>query len=73
MARKTPQFEVFPTDTTARTTQGRRYYSWRLRARNGQIVMTSGESFAGRYKATLAVDRVKELATAAVVIVDDAQ
>jgi uncharacterized protein YegP (UPF0339 family) len=43
-------------------------YRWRLRAGNGQIVATSGESFASKSNAREAAENVKARAGAAEVV-----
>jgi len=44
-----------------------RHFRWRLRARNGQIVATSGEAFASKQNALAAAKLVKLLAPNAII------
>lgn len=43
------------------------HYRWRLKARNGQIVASSGEAFASRQNAVAAAKLVQMLAPYAIV------
>jgi uncharacterized protein YegP (UPF0339 family) len=43
-------------------------YRWRLRASNGQIIASSGESFASKANATRAAENVRDGAAGATVV-----
>lgn len=43
------------------------FYRWRLRSSNGQVVASSGESFASRANAERAAEQVKRSAGAAAI------
>ncbi len=61
MALKIPQLETFVVRQKPRPDgkPRRKQYSWRLRARNGQIQFTAGESFTRLDTATRAAQRAQ--------------
>jgi uncharacterized protein YegP (UPF0339 family) len=54
MASKTPVFEIFPAAVKG---PKKGQYFWRLRGRNGRIVMVGGEGFTHLHHAERAVNR----------------